>query len=320
MTITLTFNENSRTLQMPTSWNDLIEEDPEGNRNPKQAMTLLSILQGPGSLTDKRISIIVHLLALTPAEINEWQLDRAVEYGKEWQSVFFEEIDALLSATGFLLELQPGEDGNNGTQSERRFQLKPVLTKCPFPALRGMPSQFKGSSKTYDLYAPADNLENITAYELALLFDLYEQYTQTKDAALVDRLIATLYRKNKVETEEQLEENWYGDRRQPFNEHSVGIRQAQIAKLPGMVKNIIFFWFLSCRMSIVERYPGIFREADGQERSGPDYGWWGVFRQVGGSVLDAERIAHLNHAELLTELSFLDAQRLKAEMDRALAM
>lgn len=311
MQIQLNFSGNTRSLEIPATWNDLITEDNHGNRQPAKAIALLELLQGPGDLTQKRISAMTWLLELTPQEIQDWKIDRAIEHGADWQTVFFSEIDALLESTSFLLEALPEEEAEDNFQ--KRYQLNTSLTKCPIPVLRGMPGNF---SKTYDLYAPADELENVSALELALLFDLYETYTRTREVKYVDQLIATLYRKSKAETEEQLEENWHGDRRQPYNEATVGSRQQQIAKLPPMVKNIIFFWFLSCRLHIIAQFPAIFKEADGRERQGADYGWWGIFRQVSGNLINTEAIAKLNFRDVLTELDFLETERLKKEMQR----
>jgi hypothetical protein len=316
MTITFTIGETPRNIDMPTSWNDLITEDDLGVRHPEKAMTILQVLQGPGDLTSKRISILMHLLGLSSADIDAWKIDRAIEHGKEWELYFYDEIDQLLAATDFLLE----PDGQEQIDTElRRFQLNPTMTRCPFPALHGMRSSIKHSKTTYSVYAPSDGLENINAEELALLFDLYEAYAASKDVKLLDKLIATLYRKGKEATPEQLDNAWYGDRRQPYHFATVPLRQSQIAEMPVMVKNTIFFWFMSCRMTIIAKWPGIFKEGDGKERQGADYGWAGIFRSLAGSILDTEKLMKLNAGDVLFELDYLESQRLEREAQQLLA-
>lgn len=315
MTITINIGDKTRSILMPSRWNDLVLEDEKGNRNPAPAMTLLSILQGQAGLTAKRIAIVKFLLQLSPQDIKDWQTDRAFHFQDHWQTVFFAEIQELLHATEFLL--QPiEEDLKNDIQKTMRFQLNPTLTKCPFPTLTGIPSEFKSSRRTYTLHAPDDDLSNLTAEEVAFCFDIFEAYTKTKKTAYVDEIIAILYRPGKPATPHNIEQAFFGDIRQPYNPATVPLRQAQIAKMPLGVKNIIFFWFLSCRLAIVERYKAIFKEASGQEKQGGDYGWLGVFRNIAGNLKDTAAIAAMNHREVLIELDMLENQRLLAEMNK----
>lgn len=274
------------TITTPTSWNDC---------TPAQATALLALLQLPGlGLMEKRLSCFALLSGLAAADIQAWQ------DSYEDPDEFYAELDAIMEETNFYLEPSP--------ENPQAMQLSATLTRCPYPELT-LPD---GAI----LYAPADGCNNLSAYELALLFDTYEDYARTPTSELADKLIAILYRKSKPETPENLEENWHGDRRQAYNEHTVAMRQAQIAMLSVAVKNAILFWFLSCRMEIVKSYPAIFKPADQRQRQGADFGWWGIFRQVAGNLADTERIAHLPWQEVLAELAFLEDERMREEMRR----
>jgi len=306
MNIELHLPTRTITATIPKTWTDCVVQAENGTRNPALAITLLETLQLTGAgLLEKRIAILRHLLGLTEKDIREWQLSLSEEHGKEWQPIFFEQIQTLLSSTDFLLEETP-----DSPLSTLHYQLSATLTRSPFPVLPLSP----------ELYAPADDLANITGWELALLFDLYTQYAETKDEALVDQLIATMYRKSKEATPENLDQNWYGDRRQPFNEHTVAVRQHQVATIPAPAKNIILFWFLSCRMAIITRFSDIFQSSRPDEiPGGKDFGWWAIFRQLSGNLKDTEAFAHMNHLDLLTELDFLKDERRREEMRAAMA-
>lgn len=325
MKITIKLPSRTINADLPDTWNDTIVQDETGTRNPALAITLLQIIQLDGpSLMEKRIAILKHLLQLTEKDIQDWQLSLAADHGQDWQLVFFEQIRELLAATDFLLEKASPPDEIPETNNEHRtYHLNPSLTTCPVPVLHvpAAPQMHRRKKRpaATTLHAPADGLANITGWELAMLFDLYERYAATRDARLIDELIATMYRKSKVPTPEQLEQNWHGDRRQPYNEHTVKLRQHQVGHLPPQIKNIIFFWFLSCRMSIISQFENVFKKKDERKRSGNDYGWWAVFRNLAGNLKDTEVLARMNYLDLLTELSFLEDERMKEEMRRDLA-
>lgn len=300
------------TRTIPDSWNDC---------TPEQAMTLLQLLQLDGpNLMQKRLSALAFLLQLTDAEQREWQLSLAADHGKKWNLVFAEQLENLMASIPWLLEQLPTDDPD----AQPIYQLAPTLTKCPLPELilDALPSfnnrRRRSANSMVKLYPPADGLANITGEELAHLFTQYERYTADPSAANCDKLIAMLYRKSKVETEEQLEFNWYGDRRQPFNEHNIEARaQLLSGQLHPMAKNLILFWFLSCRMAIITKWPVVFKERPHQEdANAPDFGYWGVFRAITGDPLKVDELAKKPHQDFLTELAWLENERMRMEMER----
>lgn len=289
MIITLNIGNTHRSITPPQSWNELSTE---------QAMCILGIIQlGQGSLMDKRIKILHHLLGLRPEEIKAWQTTRNEEHGADGPLIFHAELQALLPITDFLFE----------KLDDDKFTLSPKLTKCPFPTLQ----LTANSSQLIALHSPADALANITGEELAHLFDEYEAYSKTQALEHLHRLVAILYRPSKPTTQANTEEAYHGDRRRPLNRATLTQRAQLVATLPVMVKNLILFWFLSCRMTcFVEKYSNVFKYRESEERQGNDYGWWGTFRAIAGSLKDIDAVAGLDAHSVLAELSYLeDRQR-----------
>jgi hypothetical protein len=312
MEITIQLPSHTIARTIPGSWNECTTE---------QAMTLLHLLQLDGpSLMAKRLSVLAYLLGLTDRERRAWELSVAAENGEGWELVFQGQLEALMEHTAWLLERLPGD----GPDAPPTYQLSPTLTRCPFPqlVLDALPS-FRAGQKELKavLYAPADGLANITGEEMAYLFDQYERYTREPVPASADRLIAMLYRKGKTETEELLEENWHGDRRQPFNEHSLDARASLLGgQLDPMARNLLLFWFLSCRLAIIHSDTGRVVFGERQEgRSGADFGWWGTFRAITGDVLKVEELARRPYQDTLAELAYLEDERARMEMEREMA-
>lgn len=318
MNITIQLPAHNIERTIPDSWNDC---------TPQQAMTLLQLLQLDGpNLMAKRLSALAYLLQLTDAEQREWQLSLAIEHKQDWNLVFAEQIESLLESIPWLLEKTTPLEGEGGDDAQPTYQLSPTLTKNPLPelVLKAAPSFAKYRSQrikaptTVTLYPPADELANITGEELAHLFTQYEAYTADPTAANCDKLIAMLYRKSKLETPEQLEYEWYGDRRQPFNEHNLEARAKLIGpQLHPMAKNLILFWFLSCRLAIIQRWPVVFKERPKETNPDtPDFGYWGVFRAITGDPLRVDELAKKPHQDFLTELAWLENERIRMEIER----
>ena len=320
MTITIQTATESRTIHIPQSWNEL---------SPTDAMTVLHLFQLDGpSLQAKKLSILAHLLGLTEGERRAWEKARKEEHGEGWRTVHAAELQQMLMTIDWLLEPVPGRKDNETGQ----YQLSPALTKCPFPHIdvpvsesaflhRRKAAQQSGTEagQTVRLYPPADGLKNLTGEELAHTFDTYEAYTQKPSRKNADKLIAMLFRPSKTETPELVAENYYGDRRTPLNLHTVEIRSRQLKSvLHPMARNLLLFWFLSCRMAIVRRWPVIFRSADDHQKEKDEFGWWGVYRAITGDVLKVDDLASKPYTDLFVELVYLESERKKREMEAAL--
>ena len=311
MAITLTIGDHSATL--PESWNDM------SLQQCLEAYNILTARAGrafePGEvLPAKRIALVARLAGLDDAKILAWRQDCAQAYGEEeGDLVFFAELSRVLSLTDFLFDVDESQDG------KLLFQVKLGLTRCPWPMLRY--TSTRGKQKTY--YATADALENITLYEMALSFSLFEKYLETDDIAHADELIATLYRPSKPPTPENKRSGYQGDRRLPIYQHEAMVKKRlpRVAVLPADVKKLLLFWFASCRQQIVASFPNLFEPRGGEmeiggEKVGNDYGWGGMLLALAGGIVHLEEVSLQPYQNGLIYLSYLEDERKREEMRR----
>ena len=209
-------------------------------------------------------------------------------------------------AIGGLFSIQTEEE-----TKKTSYEPKLNLTKNPWSHFTNTEKKGKADKTTW-LYAPADGLSNITLYELAFTFTLFENYLSTQDDALANRLIAALYRPSRPETKAERESEWFGDRRIPLRkyEKTLDKRAEQVASLPMLTRRVILFWFASCRQAIIDRHPKVFYRADG-ERS--QYGWGGVMLAMADGPVGLEAIADQPYSNGLTWLSMKEDERRRME-------
>jgi hypothetical protein len=300
-------------VEIPQLWNDL---------SLQQALECYNILSArpgkgflPGEvLPSKRMALVARLAGFTPELLKAWQEDCQQAHPHDWESVMVSEMAELMKLADFLFDIEPGKDEGAPTL----FQVKLGLTKCPWPILEY--TSKRGKKKRY--YAPADGLENITLYELALTFALFERYLETDDPAHADELIATLYRPSKPTTPENRRSGYQGDRRLPIYKHEsmTKKRLRRIKVLPLDVKRLLMFWFASCREGIIQSYPNIFNKPGemeiGGERVGNDYGWGGMLLALADGIVHLEQVSLQPYQNGLIYLSYLEDERKKTEMRR----
>lgn len=123
-------------------------------------------------------------------------------------------------------------------------------------------------------YGPADKLSNITAYEFFAYCEMfYWQYKTKPDEATLNTLIAVLYR-------EKRSAGISNDVRVPLTDHGVASRADIMARLPLIVKLIIFFNYEGCRNFITAMHAKAFSGKGGQSKKRGD-----VTRAVAGGPL-----------------------------------
>ena len=160
-----------------------------------------------------------------------------------------------------------------------------------------------GKKKNY--LAPADGLENISFYELCTTFTHFENFLETKEESHIDELLATLYRPHKPKTKENRRMGYQGDRRLPLLHHEamVSKRKLHMAILPKSTKQLLTFWFASCRQSIIENYDSLFSPPIRNENH--SYGWGAILLALAGSLQNVDAIAIQPFENVLTYLSFM---------------
>lgn len=301
----MTIHINNTTFHLPQTWNDLSLN--------QQIACYLIIMRDTPSLFDlhesmhwKRLRLVQYFFRLDEKFMHKWLQDCVETHGKEeGQLVFHSELDEVMKCTDFLFEQVEQEDGITG------YAIRLGLTKCPWPSLE------KQTGRT--LYGPADGLENISFYELCTAFTIFEDYIRDNDLALVDRLIATLYRPPKPQTEHNLASGYEGDIRLPLLKHESTIpdRISDVRTLPPSVKQLLLFWFASCRAKIISDYGALFSQS-GQGGNDPGFGWGGVLMAMAKDVTEIDNVAAMAYSDVLTYLLYMDHNRKEAELQRKL--
>lgn len=300
----------NREVLAPESWNDLDLRTLMLFYN-----TLFTANEGPHSRTSftmvKLISMTQHLLGMDSGMLAQWEADCLAQDAENGNVVFLEELRAVIhTCIGGLFEIEYDEDSG-----QTRYAPKLNLTRNPWAHFtHTQKTRLKGvQPKTTWLYAPADELANLTIYEVAYTFTLFEQYLQTNDDALANRLIAALYRPSRPETREERDSAWFGDRRMPLRkyEKTLDERAEQVSTIPALTRRVILFWFASCRQNIINKYPKVFSREGGE--GGPSYGWGGVLLAMAGGPAGLDAIADQHYGNGLTWLSMKEDERREHE-------
>ena len=253
-----------------------------------------------------------------------WEADCIAEDAEYGHLTFLDELkQVMVPALKGLFEVKVDEEGGTSyaVKFNRTKNLWPALsTPPPAPPPKGRGVAPNKPSVTW-YYAPKDGLENLTLYELAYTFGVYEAFVRTGDERLVNQLIGALYRPSRPKTAAETETDWRGDRRQPLRnaEGMVNKRAKLAATLPVLTKRMIVFWFASCREAIVARYPKVFVKAENGKVGGQNYGWGGVLLSIAGGPAGLDAISDQHYSNALTFLSMKEDERrrMEEEMERA---
>ena len=129
----------------------------------------------------------------------------------------------------------------------------------------------------------------------------------------IDELLATLYRPHKPKTKENKRRGYQGDRRQPLLHHEAMVKKRipHMAILPKSTKQLLTFWFASCRQAIIEEHSELFSAPSRKEAN--TFCWGGVLMALAGKLQDIDAIAAQSADNALTYLTYLEAQRKELE-------
>ncbi len=220
-------------------------------------------------------------------------------------------VHDLCQITDFFFELVDDE--------KKLYAVSPTLTNNPWPTITGEIKHFDRTKKI-KYFGPKDELSNISFYEMAQSFTEYEKYVKTKDEKHLHKVLAILYRPAKQYNKSNAETSYEGDIRLPLlgHEATVDRRAEQISELPDLSKQLIQFWFVSCRLKIVNSFPNMFRVPDENDKPSNlnKYGWAGVIWNLSGGIMNTHEVCRKNYEEGLAYLSYLEDQRIEAEKER----
>lgn len=324
---------DGKTIQLPTTWNDLnlhqqitcyaiIMTDTAQVLDPfeilpaKKIALLQYLLQLPSDFFTKR-EMDFYLEALEEMPINS-TAEQQTEYRKEAladaKTIVLSEINQLFTTISFLFEKMETEEGQ-----PEQYAISLTLTKCPYPYIEFKTRTGKARSRRkVRWYAPADGLHNLSLYELGHAFTKIEAYLRTKNEKYINELLAMIYRPSKPKTDYNLASNYEGDRRQPYRKHetTVANRQSRIEKMPQAVKQLLVFWFASCRQQIVKRYPTIFTRG-GENTTGNNYGYAALLLNLADGIVHLDTVSDQNFHNAFTFLSYKEDMRKLAEFRNA---
>ncbi|MGZ8535734.1 MAG: hypothetical protein ACXWV4_09370 [Flavitalea sp.] len=172
---------------------------------------------------------------------------------------------------------------------------------------------FISSRKFGRLYGP-ENFDCFRGNEFAFADEMYFRYKQG-DAKGLDQLIAILYRKGKSGYNPDFYDT-DGDRREPFNMHTVDLRLKDIERVCPAKKALIAMWYAGCRHQWTESFPHVFpkRNPEETEEENSSAGWLNTLRGLsGGKFGDMEKTLRYNMYLILCEAEDLIKQAKEAE-------
>ncbi len=271
----------------------------------------------------KLISMVQHVLRVGPDFMAKWEADCLRLDPQNGDLTFLDELKQVIGHTlGGLFDIETTEEGATPYAVRTTYAVRFNRTVNPYPSLAHTDKPTgKGKSlkpgKTTWYYAPKDGLANITLYELAYTFTLYENYVKTRDEQFAQLLIAALYRPSRPETRNDRETDWGGDRRQALRnaEGMVDKRAEQVKGLPTLTQRVIVFWFAGCREAIISRYPKVFKRSDDKKAGGPvrNYGWGEVLLSIADGPANLGVVSDQHYSNALAWLSMKEDERIDQE-------
>ena len=316
--------------KVPQSWNDL---------GLKQQHTIYQtlfsdthLLTADALLPGKRLSIAMFLLDIDDDFMESWEQDCIDNYGVQpGKAQFFAEMHELVGVTDFLFDIR--EQEVEGEEDPALiYSVKLGLTKNPYPSIpgrstsrlrkrHGKKSNKKNPVNTTLYYGPADELDNLTFYELGVAFTWFEEYLRIQNIDLAIRLIAMLWRPAKPETEDNIMSDYQGDIRRPYANHETTVaRRIPIIKaLPTGMVQLMLFYFASARQHIIDMHPDIFKapaDENADDASKTDYGR--LMLEMAGGVVNLDAVANQNYANVFADMSRLEQARQERELNRKL--
>lgn len=296
-------------LSLPTSWNDLSLAQQLQAYAIIMSGDALAIYEPHEVVPIKRILLFQTLTGITDQQLQAWQADCLASDPEHGDLEFYTQIADALASCNFLFDIATDEDDPTAATT---YTIALTLTHCPWPSL----TRSKGNGKKKTYYAPAADLANVSFLELCVTFALFEQYIRDYDEAILHELLAVLFRPPKPVTRENRQSGYRGDRRQPYLHHEAMVpkRARYMATLPMATKQLLVFWFASCRQSIIQQYPDLFT---GGETNPTKYGWGAVLMAMAGGLQYLDTVSEQPATDALTYLDYLNEQA--REQERRLA-
>jgi hypothetical protein len=293
----------SHTVPVPQSWNEC---------DLRQALMLYNIIMsGEPNVNVTRIRILCFLGQISSNDLDLLEKEYKREAGNEEEGTedYLDALSGWCNAVADpFFEVRDGKDGTF------LYSISLTLTKCPYPHVI-----YEKNKVKHRLYAAADGLANVSLYELGTIFNLCESYLQNHDPATLHQLLGTVWREPKDATPENKKSGYNGDIRRPWiHEENMATRRAKhFEGVPDEIKQLMLFWLLSCRASIIREYPVIFDTETQSDPSDKNYGWGGVILQLANGPANVNQVAESRWGNVFLYLSMLEDDRKNRELEAA---
>lgn len=247
-------------------------------------------------------------------ELNKLQLIFIAKFWEKWRAISAEGKSLMTAKTQLLLRLIGKSNKHNKLQLELLKQLDAeqvyevaqttnfvfennTLTNCPLPIV---------SVGFRKFYAPDNGLENIIASEFAFAEANFFNYHKSGNIKDLELLIATIYRPFNPEYKKT------GIKRLPFIKEKIDHYQAQLKKLSYEEKQLIYLWYIGCRMSIVANFPSVFSSEN--QSNAESSGWISIIMAMAGDKFGAfEQTSATDLHLLLLELKEMNRRASKKQ-------
>lgn len=125
-------------------------------------------------------------------------------------------------------------------------------------------------------YGPDDAFTNFTFLEWILCDQFFTKWQKTEDPFNIDKLIATIYRKQK---ESLTDEKYDGDPRIRLNENHIKDNAKSFETLPRNLKTALLTIYIGNRNTVIRRFKRVFEDNEGEADK---FGWTGVLVKLAG--------------------------------------
>jgi hypothetical protein len=221
---------NGHKTIIPTTWNEL---------SKKQLLRVADFLDQRLTEFDFKVKMF---FVLSGWKLNEY----GVKIGRKYHNIVAWQFVELSKKAAFLLT-------ETETKDERITFIQSKLTCNCVP-------EFRCRFRRY--YGPADRLYNLTFGEYIVADNYYTRYLETRNVEFLDKLMATLYRRKDKEYDPE-SSLYRGDKREPFNSHTVEARAKKLSRMDINLKLAVMLLFQGCKNHLSNVFREVFTPSGG---------------------------------------------------------
>ncbi|MGB0521430.1 MAG: hypothetical protein ACPGJS_00650 [Flammeovirgaceae bacterium] len=148
-------------------------------------------------------------------------------------------------------------------------------------------------------YGPADRLKHSSFAEFISADTTCMKYIETQEPADLDKLVAILYRKKRINVRPDAPD-FNGDLREAFNSHTVELRMKQLKRMDVAKKMAVLFFFAGCKGHFAKFFPYVFKKGGA---SNSNTTWMHALHQFTDNITQYEPVLDLKANMVLFDLN-----------------